>query len=114
MSFFMQGNTIQAWQTYLLVFIYILHVTIMKMNHTIEVVFKRTAAEIMEVKELKNLATNDIHLFHNNMDSRNPSIEVLNTVHYRQEGDILIFDMTYTPKFEQIQGKGAFMDNQKN
>lgn len=80
MSFFMQGNTIEDWQIYVLLLIYLVHVTIMKMNHTIEVIFKRTAANVMEVRELNRLASSDIHQFHNNLDTKNPSIEVLNTV----------------------------------
>jgi len=56
MSFFMQGNTIEDWQTYILVFIYILHVTAMKLNHTYEVILKRAAANFMEVRELNRLA----------------------------------------------------------
>jgi hypothetical protein len=57
MSFFLQGQTIEEWQVLVLLVIYILHIVIMKYNHTYEVALKRSVANFLEIRELNNLAT---------------------------------------------------------
>jgi len=56
MSYFLVGNVIEDYAIYSLMAIYVLHVTLMKMNHTYEVALKKSVASIMEVRELKRLA----------------------------------------------------------
>jgi len=56
MSYFLVGNVIENYAIYSLMAIYVVHVTLMKMNHTYEVALKKTVASIMEVRELKRLA----------------------------------------------------------
>ena len=85
----------------------------MKMNHTYEVAIKRAVASFMEVRELRRLAKVDIHHFHNNLDTRYPSIELLNKINYRQEGDILIFDIAQNSILKDSGNKkGNFMGRQ--
>ena len=86
------GNEIDDYAIYALVVIYILHVVLMKMNHTYEVALKKAVAGFLEVKELNRLANEEIGHFHYNLDSRTPCIEILNKINFRQEGDILIFE----------------------
>ena len=88
---------------------YIMHVIIMKTNHAYEVAIKRSVAILMEVRELYHLASNDIHYFHMNLDSRWPAIETLNKINFRQEGDVLIFDLDNNDS--NLQTKGGFMAN---
>jgi len=80
MSTFLQGNKIEEWQIYVLLSIYFFHVVIMKYNFQIEVALKRNVASLMEVRELNRLANKDIHIFHYNVDTRIPSIQLLNTI----------------------------------
>ena len=92
MSYFLIGNVIEDYAIYSLMAIYVLHVTLMKMNHTYEVALKKSVASIMEVRELKRLAQDDVGHFHYNLDSRHPCIEILNKIQFKQEGDIIVFE----------------------
>jgi len=56
MSYFLVGNVIEDYAIYSLMAIYVVHVTLMKMNHTYEVALKKAVAGMMEVKELNRLA----------------------------------------------------------
>ena len=92
MSAFMQGEEIAPTAIYILIILYIFHVVLMKFNYSYEVWLKKSVASFLEVKELKRLANQDITHFHFNLDTRSPSIEILNRIHFRKEGDILIFE----------------------
>ena len=111
MSFFMQGNKIDNYAIYILLVIYIMHVVLMKMNHSYEVALKKSVASFLEVRELKRLANENMSHFHYNLDTRNPSIEILNKINFRQEGEILIFENSYNKNIEQ---SGQFMAKQNN
>lgn len=93
MSFFLQNQTIEQWQIYFLILIYIIHIFVMKYNHSYEVTLKRAVANYLEIRELNRLASQEISHFHYNLDSRVISIEILNQINYSQDGDILIFDV---------------------
>lgn len=86
------GNVIENYAIYSLMGIYILHVTLMKMNHTYEVALKKAVAGMLEIRELKRLAMDDVSHFHYNLDTRHPCIEILNKIQYRQEGDVIVFE----------------------
>jgi len=92
MSALMQGEEIAPTGIYILIVLYIFHVVLMKFNYSYEVWLKKSVASFLEVKELKRLANQDITHFHFNLDTRSPSIEILNRIHFRKEGDILIFE----------------------
>ena len=96
MSIFLQGNKIDNSSIYILLVVYFVHVSIMKYNFIIEVALKRAVASMMEVKELNRLALEDIHIFHYNVDTRVPSIELLCKINFDQDGDILIFSDDYS------------------
>ena len=83
MSYFMIGNQIENYAVYILLVIYMIHVILMKMNHAYEVALKKGVASFMEVNELKRLAHENIEHFHYNLESRFPSIEILNKIKYR-------------------------------
>lgn len=85
---------------------YLFHVVLMKLNYSYEVWLKKTVAAYLEVKELRKLANQDISHFHYNLDTRVPSIEILNRIDFRQEGDILIFENNQPGKTNE---KGQFM-----
>lgn len=112
MSYFMQGNKIDDYAIYTLLVIYIVHVVLMKMNHSYEVALKKSVASFLEVRELRRLANENMSHFHYNLDTRNPSIEILNKIYFRQEGEILIFENNYNKNFNG-QG-GQFMAKQNN
>lgn len=95
MTYFLQGNKIETYAIYTLLAIYIAHVVLMKMNHSYEVALKKSVASFLEVRELNRLANEDMSHFHYNLDTRNPSIETLNKINFRQEGEILIFENQY-------------------
>jgi hypothetical protein len=63
----------------------------MKLNYSYEVQLKKSFASFLEIRELNRLASLDINHFHLVLDTRNPSIELLNKIDFKQEGDILIF-----------------------
>ena len=48
--------------------------------------------QFFEVRELNRLAHENIGHFHYNLNSRFPCIEVLNTINFKQDGEILIFE----------------------
>jgi predicted MPP superfamily phosphohydrolase len=96
MSTFLQGNKIEEYAVFVLIVVYIFHVTIMKYNFAIEVALKRSVASYMEVRELNRLAIQDIHIFHYNVDTRTPSIELLCKINFEQDGDVLIFSDDYS------------------
>ncbi len=83
MTAFMQEQEIPSFAIYILIVIYIIHVILMKMNYSYEVYLKKAVASWFEVRELKRLAIEDITHFHYNLDTRNPSIEILNRIDYR-------------------------------
>lgn len=117
MSYFLIGNVIQDYAIYSLVVIYILHVFLMKLNHSYEVALKKAVAGILEVRELNRLAREDISHFHYNLDSRTPCIEILNKINFRQEGDILIFETGGSPSKAAGgtgNGIGNFMNQMNN
>jgi hypothetical protein len=111
MSFFMQGNKIDDYAIYVLLVIYIMHVVLMKMNHSYEVALKKGVASFLEVRELNRLANENMSHFHYNLDTRNPSIESLNKINFRQEGEILIFENSYN---KNTGSGGQFMAKQNN
>ena len=92
MSAFMQSQEVPPTAIYILIVLYLFHVVLMKFNYSYEVFIKRSVASMLEVKELKRLANQDISHFHYNLDTRAPSIEILNRINFRKEGDILIFE----------------------
>ena len=92
MSAFMQGQEIAPTAIYILIVLYIFHVILMKFNYSYEVWLKKSVASWLEVKELRRLAKQDISHFHFNLDTRGPSIEILNRINFRKEGDILVFE----------------------
>jgi len=83
MSYFLAGNVIEDYAIYTLIIIYIIHVVLMKMNHTVEVALKRAVANIFEVRELSRMAHENMGHFHYNLDTRAPCIEVLNKIKFR-------------------------------
>lgn len=93
MSIFMVGNKIENYAIIVLNIIYFIHIFLMKLNYTYEVAIKKHFASFLEIRELNRLAKEDISHFHNNLDSRHPSIEILNKIEFKQEGDVLIFPM---------------------
>jgi hypothetical protein len=70
---------------------YFIHVFLMKLNYAYEVQLKKSFASFLEIRELNRLASLNISHFHLVLDTRHPSIEVLNKIDFKQEGDILIF-----------------------
>lgn len=112
MSYFMQGNKIDDYAIYTLLVIYIVHVILMKMNHSYEVALKKSVASFLEVRELNRLANENMSHFHYNLDTRNPSIEILNKINFRQEGEILIFENSYNKNSNGAGGQ--FMAKQNN
>jgi len=115
MSFFMIDNDISDLQIYILIILYILHIVLMKNNHTYEVALKKTFASMLEVRELNRLANDDdnngMQHFHYNLDTRFPCIEMLNKINFRQEGDILIFENMVN---KNTAPGGQFMARQNN
>ena len=118
MSYFLIGNVIDDYAIYCLLVIYVLHVFLMKLNHTYEVALKKAVAGYLEVKELDRLAHEDIGHFHYNLDSRTPCIEILNKINFKQEGDVLIFEQATTGSPNKgTSGDprgGNFMSNMNN
>lgn len=55
----------------------------MKLNHTYEVALKKAFSSFLEVRELNRLAKTNISHFHYNLDTRFPSLEVLNKIEYK-------------------------------
>ena len=102
----MQGNEIESYAIYILLMLYIIHVVLMKMNHSYEVSLKKFVANTMEVQELSRLANEDITHFHFNLDTRTPPIEVLNKIQFKREGDILIFENATGANPKQFTGGG--------
>ena len=96
MSTFLQGNKIDNFAIYCLIIVYLVHVSLMKYNFVIEVALKRSVASFLEVRELNRLAIKDIHIFHYNVDTRVPSIELLCKINFDQDGDVLIFSDDYS------------------
>jgi hypothetical protein len=111
MSAFMQEQEVEDFAVWILINIYFFHVVLMKLNYNYEVWLKKSVASWLEVRELKKLATEDITHFHYNLDTRCPSIEILNRIEYRQEGDILIFENSSNAKNGANHG-GQFMARQ--
>ena len=93
---------------------YILHIVIMKYNHTYEVALKRSVANFLEIRELNKLASDNIGHFHYNLDTRNISIEILNKIEFKQEGDIIIFEMDKSSNYKETINKGQFMSKMNN
>ena len=79
----MQGNKIESFAVYILIIVYLIHIVLMKLNHSYEVSIKKAVSSFLEVKELKRLAKEDISHFHVNIDTRYPSIEVLNKINFK-------------------------------
>lgn len=82
MSYFMQGNQIEEYAIYILICIYFLHIFLMKLNHSYEVALKKAFSSFLEVRELNRLAISNISHFHYNLDTRFPSLEVLNKIQF--------------------------------
>lgn len=105
MSVFMQGNQIESYAIVILNILYLMHVFLMKLNYTYEVQLKKSFASFLEIRELNRLANLDIKHFHLVLDTRHPSIEVLNKIDFKQEGDILIFPNGALNKGTGTQGQ---------
>lgn len=85
----------------------------MKYNHTYEVALKRSVANFLEIRELNKLASENMSHFHYNLDTRNISIEILNKIEFKQEGDIIIFEMDHNPaQKDAMTSGGQFMAKQ--
>ena len=83
MSFFIFSLKIEAYAYFVLLGLFIIHVLLMKQNHSVEVALKKFVANFFEIRELSKLAKENIGHFHFNLDSRSPSIEVLNKINFR-------------------------------
>lgn len=86
----------------------------MKYNHTYEVALKRSVANFLEIMELNKLASENISHFHYNLDTRNVSIEILNQINFKQEGDVLIFEVNNSKDLKDTASKGQFMAKLEN
>lgn len=82
-SYFLVGNKIDSYATYVLIVIYAIHVVLMKLNHPVEVMIKKGVANYFEVRELHRLADENIQHFHYNLDSRTPCLELLNKIKFK-------------------------------
>jgi hypothetical protein len=76
----------------------------MKYNHTYEVALKRSVANFLEIRELNKLASENMSHFHYNLDTRNISIEILNKIEFKQEGDIIIFETDGNSHYKEAMG----------
>ena len=85
-SYFLFGNKIETYAIYVLLVIYMIHVILMKLNHPVEVMIKKSVANYFEVRELHRLADENIQHFHHNLDGRSPCLELLNKIKFKQEG----------------------------
>lgn len=112
-SYFLIGNEIDSYAIYVLIVIYVIHVILMKLNHPVEVMIKKSVANYFEVRELHRLADENIQHFHYNLDSRTPCLELLNKIKFRQEGEILVFE-TSSKMAKFLGKKGGFMGRQNN
>lgn len=59
-SYFLFGNKIETYAIYVLLVIYVIHVILMKLNHPVEVMIKKSVANYFEVRELHRLADENI------------------------------------------------------
>jgi len=82
----------------------------MKYNHTYEVALKRSVANFLEIRELNKLASENMSHFHYNLDTKNISIEILNKIDFKQEGDVIIFEIDVNPALRDTMTKGQFMN----
>lgn len=95
MSAFISSNEITITNAFILIVLYVVHITAMKYNTIYEVAIKKNVARFMEIRELTKLAENDIDSFHKNLNSRSLTIEILKNLEYRVEEKYIVFEGRY-------------------
>lgn len=92
LTIFLIGNYVQLYKAIVLLFLYVVHIFLMKFNYLYEIAIKKSVARKMEIKELKRICSKDISSFHRNLKSRAVTIEMLNKIIYKVEGNMIVFD----------------------
>jgi Ca2+/Na+ antiporter len=92
LTYFLIGNNVAIYGALVLLFLYFVHILLMKYNHVYEVAIKKSVARRMEIKELQRISQSDISHFHRNINGRAMTIEVLNKIPYKIEENEIVFD----------------------
>lgn len=74
----------------------------MKYNRIYEVAIKKSVARALEIRELTKMADRNIADFHQNLNSRCLTIEMIKTVNCKVEGNYIIFDNFAKKKIKPI------------
>jgi Ca2+/Na+ antiporter len=64
MAYLLYGNKINKTKAIILMAVYVVHIILMKFSSKYEIIIKHNLANIMEIGELKKIATKDISAFH--------------------------------------------------
>lgn len=99
---FLSANDIVIWQAIILIVLYFVHILLMKFNRLYEVAIKKSVARTLEIRELNKIADTDISHFHQNLNSRAITIEMIKTVSCKVEGSYIIFDNYVRKKIKPI------------
>lgn len=55
LTIFLIGNYVQLYKAIVLLFLYVVHIFLMKFNYLYEIAIKKSVARNMEIKELKRI-----------------------------------------------------------
>lgn len=99
---FLSSNDIEIWQAIILLLLYFVHILLMKFNRIYEVAIKKSVARTLEIRELNKIADKEISHFHQNLNSRALTIEMIKGINCRVEGNYIIFDNYVKKKIKPI------------
>lgn len=99
-TIFLSSNSITLTNALILIVLYVIHIFAMKWNIIYEVAIKKNVARFLEIKELTRLAATDIDFFHQNLNSRAVTIEMLQKLDYKVEDKYIVFDHQYRKRIK--------------
>jgi Ca2+/Na+ antiporter len=92
MAYLLYGNKINKTKAIILMAVYVVHIILMKFSSKYEIIIKHNLANIMEIGELKKIATKDISTFHRTLRTEAISIEMLNKINFKFIDGYIVFE----------------------
>lgn len=92
MVYLLYGNSINLAKAYILVGVYVVHIILVKFSSKYEILIKHKLANSLELRELDNIAKNNVQAFHRTLRTEAISIEMLNQINFKFIDGYIVFE----------------------
>lgn len=92
MAYLLYGNSINKAKAFVLIGVYIVHIVLVKFSSKYEILIKHKLANSLELRELDNIAKNNVQAFHRTLRTEAVSIEMLNQINFKFIDGYIVFE----------------------